>query len=75
MASCNTSTHKRESIVFDMYQAGTSRVATSIADVHRGAGDTGSASSQVLSAAQLLSNENRRLKTEVAKFLETVRAA
>lgn len=55
--------------------AGTSRVATSIADVHRGAGDTGSASSQVLSAAQLLSNENRRLKAEVAKFLETVRAA
>ncbi|WEF50655.1 methyl-accepting chemotaxis protein [[Pseudomonas] carboxydohydrogena] len=55
--------------------AGTSRVATSIADVHRGAGDTGSASSQVLSAAQLLSNENRRLKAEVVKFLETVRAA
>ena len=55
--------------------AGTSRVATSIADVHRGAGDTGSASSQVLSAAQLLSNENKRLKAEVVKFLETVRAA
>ena len=54
---------------------GTSRVATSIADVHRGAGDTGTASSQVLSAAQLLSNENKRLKAEVAKFLETVRAA
>jgi hypothetical protein len=29
----------------------------------------------VLSAAQLLSNENKRLKTEVVKFLETVRAA
>lgn len=54
---------------------GTSRVATSIADVHRGAGDTGSASSQVLSAAQLLSSENKRLKAEVVKFLETVRAA
>ncbi len=54
---------------------GTSRVASSIADVHRSAGDTGSASSQVLSAAQLLSSENKRLKSEVEKFLETVRAA
>ncbi len=54
---------------------GSTQVATSIADVNRGAGDTGSASSQVLSSAQLLSNENKRLKTEVAKFLATVRAA
>jgi methyl-accepting chemotaxis protein len=54
---------------------GTTQVATSIADVNRGAGDTGSASSQVLSSAQLLSNENKRLKTEVVKFLATVRAA
>ena len=54
---------------------GSTQVATSIADVNRGAGDTGSASSQVLSSAQLLSNENRRLKAEVVKFLATVRAA
>ncbi len=54
---------------------GSSQVATSIADVNRGAGDTGSASSQVLSSAQLLSSENKRLKAEVVKFLETVRAA
>jgi methyl-accepting chemotaxis protein len=54
---------------------GTTQVATSIADVNRGAGDTGSASSQVLSSAQLLSNENKRLKAEVIKFLATVRAA
>ena len=54
---------------------GSTQVATSIADVNRGAGDTGSASAQVLSAAQLLSNENKRLKAEVAKFLATVRAA
>jgi methyl-accepting chemotaxis protein len=54
---------------------GSTQVATSIADVNRGAGDTGSASSQVLSSAQLLSNENKRLKAEVAKFLATVRAA
>jgi len=39
------------------------------------AGDIGSASSQVLSSAQMLSNENKRLKAEVAKFLATVRAA
>lgn len=64
-------------IALNVQQAavGTTRVATSIADVHRGAGDTGSASSQVLSAAQLLSSENKRLKIEVAKFLDTVRAA
>ena len=54
---------------------GSTQVATSIADVNRGAGDTGSASSQVLSSAQLLSDENKRLKAEVVKFLATVRAA
>jgi methyl-accepting chemotaxis protein len=54
---------------------GTTQVATNIADVNRGAGDTGLASSQVLSSAQLLSNENKRLKSEVVKFLATVRAA
>jgi methyl-accepting chemotaxis protein len=54
---------------------GSTQVATSIADVNRGAADIGSASSQVLASAQLLSNENRRLKAEVAKFLGTVRAA
>ena len=54
---------------------GSTQVATCIADVNRGAGDTGSASSQVLSSAQLLSNENKRLKAEVVKFLATVRAA
>jgi methyl-accepting chemotaxis protein len=54
---------------------GSTQVATSIADVNRGAGDTGSASSQVLSSAQLLSNENKRLQAEMVKFLATVRAA
>lgn len=54
---------------------GSAEVAANIADVNRSAGDTGSASSQVLSSAQLLSNENKRLKAEVAKFLATVRAA
>ncbi len=54
---------------------GSGQVANNIADVNRGAGDTGSASSQVLSSAQLLSDENKRLKAEVVKFLATVRAA
>jgi len=54
---------------------GSTQVATSIADVNRGAGDTGSASAQVLSSAQLLSTENKRLKAEMVKFLATVRAA
>jgi methyl-accepting chemotaxis protein len=54
---------------------GSTQVATSIADVNRGAGDIGSASSQVLANAQLLSNENKRLKAEVGKFLATVRSA
>jgi methyl-accepting chemotaxis protein len=54
---------------------GTMQVSSNIADVQRGAGETGSASSQVLSAAQLLSGDSTRLKTEVERFLETVRAA
>jgi hypothetical protein len=37
--------------------------------------ETGSASSQVLSAAQTLSADSGRLKTEVSKFLTNVRAA
>jgi methyl-accepting chemotaxis protein len=54
---------------------GTSQVAASIADVQRGASETGGASSEVLSAARSLSNESNRLKREVAKFMDTVRAA
>jgi hypothetical protein len=46
-----------------------------IADVERGAGETGSASAQVHSAAQSLSGESSRLKLEVGKFLNSVRAA
>jgi methyl-accepting chemotaxis protein len=54
---------------------GTQQVSSNVGDVERGAGETGSASSQVLSAAQMLSGDSNRLKVEVAKFLETVRAA
>jgi methyl-accepting chemotaxis protein len=54
---------------------GTQQVSSHIIDVQRGAGETGSASSQVLSSAQSLSSESNRLKLEVDKFLNTVRAA
>jgi methyl-accepting chemotaxis protein len=54
---------------------GTAQVAANITDVNRGASETGSASSQVLSSAQSLSNESNHLKLEVDKFLNTVRAA
>jgi methyl-accepting chemotaxis protein len=54
---------------------GTSEVSANIGDVQRGAGETGAASAQVHSAAQSLSQESNRLKSEVARFLESVRAA
>ncbi len=54
---------------------GTTQVSANIADVQHGASETGSASSEVLSAAQSLSVESNRLKLEVGKFLNTVRAA
>ena len=51
------------------------QVSSNITDVQRGASETGSASSQVLSAAQSLSGDSNRLKLEVGKFLDSVRAA
>jgi len=54
---------------------GTQQVSANIADVQRGASETGSASSLVLTAAKSLSTDSNRLKTEVSRFLETVRAA
>ncbi|MGY4626547.1 HAMP domain-containing methyl-accepting chemotaxis protein [Bradyrhizobium sp. USDA 4486] len=54
---------------------GTQRVSTNIGDVQRGASETGSASSQVLSAARSLSSDSSRLKHEVARFLSSVHAA
>jgi methyl-accepting chemotaxis protein len=54
---------------------GTQQVSSHITDVQRGASETGSASSQVLSAAKSLSGDSNRLKLEVGKFLNTVRAA
>jgi methyl-accepting chemotaxis protein len=54
---------------------GTQQVCANITDVQRGASETGSASSQVLTAAKSLSGESSRLKLEVSKFLNSVRAA
>ena len=54
---------------------GTSQGAADLSDVQRGVSETGAASSQVLSAAQSLSNESNRLKREVGKFMDSVRAA
>lgn len=54
---------------------GTNQVASNITEVKHGATETGSASSQVLASAQMLSNDSARLKTELEKFLTSVRAA
>ena len=54
---------------------GTVEVADKIAQVSHGASATGAASGQVLASARSLSSESSRLKTEVEKFLNTVRAA
>jgi methyl-accepting chemotaxis protein len=54
---------------------GTQQVSATIIDVQRGADETGSASSQVLSAAQALTRESHRLKSEMAAFLGGVRSA
>jgi methyl-accepting chemotaxis protein len=54
---------------------GTQEVSSNIIDVQTGATETGSATSQVQSAAQSLASDSKRLKSEVRKFLDTVRAA
>jgi methyl-accepting chemotaxis protein len=55
--------------------AGTSEVAGSIGEVNTGAGETGSAAAQVFSSARSLSTDSARLKTEVERFVASVRAA
>jgi methyl-accepting chemotaxis protein len=54
---------------------GTQQVSSNISDVQRGTSETGSASSLVLSAAKSLSGDSGRLRSEVGKFLASVRAA
>jgi len=53
---------------------GTGGVSAGVANVQRGAAETGSASAQLLSSAGLLSRDSTRLREEVAHFLRTVRA-
>jgi methyl-accepting chemotaxis protein len=53
----------------------TARVAGNIGDVNRAAGETGAASSRVLTSAQVLSSEGSKFKAAVEQFLATVRAA
>jgi methyl-accepting chemotaxis protein len=50
-------------------------VSANIAQVERSASDTGAASGHVLAAAQSLSGDSGRLKSEVGAFLQRVRAA
>ncbi len=54
---------------------GTQQVSSNVSEVQQGASETGSASSQVLSAAKLLSSDSNKLRSEVGRFLQTVRAA
>lgn len=50
---------------------GTQQVSINVTEVQRGATETGSASTEVLSSAQSLSREGSRLKMEVASFLQS----
>jgi methyl-accepting chemotaxis protein len=52
---------------------GTTQVTTNIVDVNRHAAETGAASTEMLSAAQSLSQESNHLKIEMDNFLATVR--
>ena len=54
---------------------GTQEVAGSITEVNRGASETGSASAEVLNSAQTLSVESTRLRQELDRFMQTIRAA
>ena len=55
--------------------SGTEQVSSSVADVQRGASETGTASAQVLSSARALTSESHRLKSEMDRFLGSIRAA
>jgi methyl-accepting chemotaxis protein len=51
------------------------QVASNVTDVNKGAGETGSASTQVFASAQSLSKESGQLRLEVDKFLTAMRTA
>jgi methyl-accepting chemotaxis protein len=54
---------------------GTREAAVNIIQVNRGATETGAASGQVLSSAKSLSAESARLRTELDRFMASIRAA
>jgi len=54
---------------------GTREAATNIVEVNHGATETGSASGEVLSSAKALSSESSRLRAELDRFMQTIRAA
>jgi methyl-accepting chemotaxis protein len=54
---------------------GTREAADNIVQVNRGATETGSASGEVLSSAKALSTESTRLRAELDRFMENIRAA
>ena len=54
---------------------GTTQVASNISEVSGGAAKTGTGAADVLSSAKSLAEQSGRLKTEVDRFLATVRAA
>lgn len=54
---------------------GTEEVFSKVGILQSGAAETGSASSNVLSAAQTLARDSSRLKMEVSKFVNSVRVA
>ncbi|MFY9290198.1 MAG: methyl-accepting chemotaxis protein [Methylorubrum rhodinum] len=66
-----------QEIVRNVAQAasGTGEVTSNIAGVAQASEETGAAASQVLSAASELSRQSEHLGAEVARFLNTVRAA
>jgi len=59
----------------DAAAGGTLAAASTSGNVARAAGDTGAASAQMLSSARDLSEQSARLKAEIGKFLDSVRAA
>ena len=54
---------------------GTQAAATDVMQVNRGATETGSASEDVLNSARTLSTESARLREELDRFMENIRAA
>jgi methyl-accepting chemotaxis protein len=54
---------------------GTQEVAGSITEVNRGASETGAASAEVLNSAQILAVESTRLRQQLDRFMQNIRAA